>query len=1455
LEFHTRTPPDFSFLAFVPLTSKVNNEMAELQFTIHKPWHDLALDGFELCRDSLMEGRKFAEQLQFSAQSCEQDGLTHAAICIFVFADYFDENLVQAELNLLDLEHRLTEENDGMGLRLVHFMLAIVWRKMGYSERAFQLCEKNLLPTVKDNASRLSVLILNIVGVFLQEAGRFEDALSYFFVALDHAKKIQSHDRMAQVMANLGEALFLHGCFEEAETVLLNSQQLALQSKEKWLVPFNSTMLSLCYIGLGKYELAYETISLHLHNVSNQVIENSSYSSFYFAVAAYSYSLRGDMQTALQFIQKAIIRIDSVGDINLRPYVFYVSALISRSQDFIDEAICQLESAIDQKNGVETSYFSMLAVSELAELYATQKRWELAYVQQKRYHDLLVQFETKSKRNQLSYLKFNNQLKEAELKRITTEKLSVQKKRLDDELERMLKERETILESSIVGMILLDVDGRVQWVNTPLCQMFGADRKDVLGSTIEAFYESRESYLASSFAVADAVERGEVYRSELQMRKLDGSLFWVQFSGRAVHDSDVSLGTVWVVMDISERRQLEEELYKSEHNYRLLINNVTEGIVVVKDGKIAFANALILKMTGYSLPELMQVSFLEPVHTDDVATVLDRHTRRLRGENVEQYYQVRLQHKLTRDLVWVEVSSVVIEWEGGAATLSFISDLTQRKHLESRLKESMDEQMRLQKLQMQNEIRVAEMARQHAEETTKAKSMFLANMSHEIRTPMNAIIGMAHLALKTELNLKQRDYLDKIHRAGVSLMGIINDILDFSKIEAGKLDIETVDFYLDDVLDSLAVVTREKAQEKNLEYIFDVDPHVPRFLKGDPLRLGQVLINLANNAIKFTEQGYVRIVCSLEAQVAQRLQLKFAVIDTGLGMTQEQAAHLFQAFSQGDGSTTRRYGGTGLGLSISKGMVELMGGAIALKSDVNLGTCVEFSIWLESNQPYKEADSSEVIVAHVLIVDDNPYSAQALQRELQYFSITSDVIGQCSEVISRLEESAQLYRAIFIDSEMRPIDGIELMTSLKRRLLVSKQQKLILMGAASFAQSHPFNEKEVMATPDYYLEKPFTRKQIQHCLGSLFHISHQSLFTNSPNSVFHCENLRILLVEDNPVNQQIACELLDIAGAKVEVVNNGKSAVERVFSQAVDHYGMVFMDIQMPEMDGVEATQVIRSNDKFSDLPIVAMTAHALLSERQRCLTAGMNEHIAKPIDPHVLYRMVEQFCPKHCSYIRDQNTQLKELPRYESIPLNGVDMKQGLNRTLHDHNLYLKLLEMFVHDQRSSVTDAHMLIARGDFLCAQRKMHTLRGVAGLIGADIAQDAERIERLIADKSELKQIEAQLYVCEKRMFELIQSIELYLEQHQVEQRPQFESIQNPDLNISQIEKTLNDCFQLLENYESDAIDLLAESRHALTVAFGHEVQKQIMRAASQYDFDGVLNLFKASALNSGIRLEM
>ncbi|MDE2431059.1 MAG: PAS domain S-box protein, partial [Burkholderiales bacterium] len=583
----------------------------------------------------------------------------------------------------------------------------------------------------------------------------------------------------------------------------------------------------------------------------------------------------------------------------------------------------------------------------------------------------------------------------------------------------------------------------------------------------------RAAYLESGGQVNQAVLRGESYETELQMRRSDGSLFWVHFSGRAVDKNDLSHGTVWVVMDISARRQLEVDLNKSEKHYRQLINNVTEGILVVQHGRIVFANPRVRSLTGYSAHQLESMPFITAIYPDDRALVIDHHSRRLQGETVEQYYHFRIENHQTKEIIWVELSAVLIDWEDQPATLSFVSDITQRKQLESQLKESMAEQIRLQTLQMQNELKESEMARRHAEETTEAKSMFLANMSHEIRTPMNAIIGMAHLALRTALNAKQRDYVEKIHKAGLSLLGIINDILDFSKIEAGKLDIEQVDFNLDDVLKNIAAITSDRAFEKGLEFMFHAPLNIPRNLKGDPLRVGQVLINLANNAIKFTSHGEIYVACRLLEIKGEQVKLEFEVRDTGIGMSPEQAAKLFRPFSQADESTTRKFGGTGLGLSISKGMVELMGGDISLSSESGVGTSVCFSVWfgMADQQQDRLVVPESINQMRLLVVDDNFSAAEILREILAALPVTVHVVRNGAEALQavRATDESRPYGIVFTDLHMPGLDGLELITELKRDSSLQSTPLAILVS--------PHGREEVsyrddIAMPDGFLTKP-----------------------------------------------------------------------------------------------------------------------------------------------------------------------------------------------------------------------------------------------------------------------------------------------------------------------------------------------------------------------------------------------
>lgn len=1410
------------------------------------------LDGLDALRDSIEEGLVISNTMRKEGEARKDLSLLAYANIVDAFADYFENRLPEALEKFESLIQFFSTNLDSYGAFFSKTGLAIGLRKKGEVVKARSFCENELIPKCGAIHGRLLVLALNIYAILLQECDETEKAIRFFFRALDESKKINSTSRVAQITANLGEVLYVTGNVEAAEELLQEARDLAPMSAEKWLTPFSSTMLALCKISLGKFDDAYEAIACYVEEQNGANSHTNTYRSFYLAVAAYTLAMRGDFEQAVKFNASALELVELIEDPHLKPYVWWVSGFILRRIGDVERAIADLRKAIDQIGDSGYIHLPLRAINELSEIYADLGQWQQAYTEQKRHQKLFLRAQERASRVQLETLKIRHEYREAEHDRKLTERMVIERKSLDDELQRMLTERETILENSIVGMIFLNSKGRVQWVNTPLCQIFGVERENVLGASLEPFYESREAYLESGAAVSQAVLKGEAYVSELKMRRSNGNLFWVQFSGRAVNKNDLSYGTVWVVMDISARRQLEDDLHKSEYNYRLLIDNVTEGIIVVQNGKIAFANRLIESLTGYKQDQLIGMSFTSSIHPDDVALVAERHARRLRGEVVEQYYQIRLNRGDNGEIIWVEISSVLIQWEGHPATLSFVSDLTQRKLLEKQLKESMDEQMRLQTLQMQNELKVSELARRHAEETTEAKSMFLANMSHEIRTPMNAIIGMAHLALKTELTVKQKDYIEKIHKAGMSLMGIINDILDFSKIEAGKLDIEVVDFDLDEVFNSVAVVTSEKSEEKGLEYLFDIGSNVPRRLKGDPLRLGQVLINLVNNAIKFTNEGEVCLECRVVQESEQRKVLRFEVRDTGVGMSETQSSKLFMPFSQGDESTTRKFGGTGLGLSICKGMVDLMGGHISLQSQVGVGTSVAFEIpfdFTEVEEPRFNRELFENL--RILIVDDHPLAAKLLAEKLGLYGIACDTVCSGEQALTMIlaSDTERRYDAVFVDLHMPLMDGVELISGIRSANL-RVMPKIALVGATA---RESLNYRQEATVSDAYLDKPFNTSNVFDCLVNLFSYHTHSSVTNQVQSQLKCVGVRALLVEDNAINQQIAMELLESADIVVDVASNGRAAVDKLFLKEPGYYDIVFMDVQMPEMDGHEATRLIRADGRFQTLPIIAMTAHALLIERERCFASGMNAHIAKPISPSELYATVAEWCRSKVSHLTTVATTNQLNEEEQMLRIEGVDTRQGLARTMGDKQLYFKLLRLFVQDQRGVIDSIRSALGVGDRNLAERLAHTLKGVSGLIGAEVHNQAAHIELLIQSGQSVEMMTPIFATCETQLALTIGNIENCLVRENAVTELAGLGQKGANISSEEVLTKLKYCYKLVENYDGEALEALNDSIDEISIAFGSEVQKQIMRAASQYDFDVILSIMKGNAEMAGLDL--
>jgi PAS domain S-box-containing protein len=587
-------------------------------------------------------------------------------------------------------------------------------------------------------------------------------------------------------------------------------------------------------------------------------------------------------------------------------------------------------------------------------------------------------------------------------------------------------------------------------------------------------------------------------------------------------------------------------------------------------------------------------------------------------------------------------------------------------------------------------------AKEAAEEATKAKSDFLANMSHEIRTPMNAIIGLSHLALKTPLNAKQRDYVSKVHNAGTSLLGVINDILDFSKIEAGKLDMEMTDFRLDEVISSVTTLTAQKAHDKGLEFLAHVSPAIPEHLLGDPLRLGQILTNFVNNSVKFTERGEIRLNIELLERTGDKVQLKFSVRDTGIGMTREQSAKLFQPFVQADTSTTRKHGGTGLGLTICRRLVELMGGRVWLESEPGVGSTFFFTVWLEVGTAKGSGKIVPERLAHlrVLVVDDNAAAREILQEPLSSIAEFVKVVASGPEAIAavKAQDATEPFDIIFMDWRMPGMDGLQASRHIKSDETLKKQPAIVLVTA--FGREEVREEAERVGL-DGFLVKPVTKSMLVDTLVDVFAAPDENGATPGAaeeEGAARLRGARILLTEDNEINQQIAIELLEGAGATVQVADNGREAVETLANGPQPlPFDMVLMDLQMPEMDGYQATAKIRSDPRFANLPILAMTAHATIEERQRCLAAGMNDHITKPIDPALLFETVGRFYkPATAAAPSNQSAGLKEddpgtaaekqpAAKSQDLPsVEGLDTKDGLIRVAGNQKLYLKLLRQF---------------------------------------------------------------------------------------------------------------------------------------------------------------------------------
>ena len=886
----------------------------------------------------------------------------------------------------------------------------------------------------------------------------------------------------------------------------------------------------------------------------------------------------------------------------------------------------------------------------------------------------------------------------------------------------------SIFENAQIGIGVFKIDEQKLSPNRALQEMLGYSEKEL--SRLETW----DQITPPDESALDAKRYGELVQGkrekdewEQRLIRRDGHIVVTSVRFSLLRDAAGRPQYVASLQeDITERRRTDDALRESEAYNKLLFQESIIPMLVLdcETRRYVDCNRAAALINGYSRREEMlgktTLDVSAPTQYDgtDTRTAALKRSK-LGQEKGQSIFEWR--HQRPDGTIWdAEVHLTTFTHHGRKQFQLTLVDITERKQAERALRQ----------------------AKELAEEATKMKSDFLANMSHEIRTPMNAILGMTHLALKTELTPRQRDYLNKTSAAAQSLLGLINDVLDFSKIEAGKLEMENASFHLDNVLENLSSVVSQKANDKNLEFLIAAPHDLPVNIVGDALRLGQVLINLVNNAVKFTDHGEVVVAVTLEEKLSDRIKLKFSVRDSGIGMTPEQSARLFRPFTQADTSTTRKYGGTGLGLSISKRLVEMMGGEIWAESTHGTGSTFRFTAWfgLGPGEPKRKRFIPDLVGVRVLVVDDNEQAREILCDVLRGFSLRADSAASGEEAIQKVvsADAQDPYRVVLMDWQMPGMDGLQASRQIVRGKLSKHAPKIVMVTA--FGREDLQTQAEQVGI-DGYLLKPVTPSLLYDTLVELLafvgpkrsHSQPKREDTRSP----HFTGTRILLVEDNEVNQQIATELLESVGASVTVANDGVEALKILAEgEGSPPFDAIFMDLQMPDMDGFTATRHIRAQPRLQNLPIIAMTAHALVEERQRCLDAGMNDHVSKPIDPDALFATLARWAkspqvPPSGTVARPARPR----PAAVVIPeIDGVDVRDGLKRAAGNRRLYRDLLIRFAKDLLDAGTQIAAALESGDPARAAHIAHTVKGVAGNMSIrKIYTLADNLEKAIRER--------------------------------------------------------------------------------------------------------------------------